>query len=331
MDDRIAYLNDVIEDKAKSYKGPGTLFKYRPFDRHAFDMIENAYLYLCPACDLDDKSECDATIDLDRLIDLESNNLKRECVSQIIDYMKPYCSEDTFEMVRNKILTITNPNGTVRPNFMLDIYPELQEMVPNYDIAPMVNWIVGIPKKLDDPEIKPQIEKLILMALNAKKEIGLCSLTDSAYIKPMWDNYYTDYGNGYCIEYDVSSYELNNAIFPVVYDDNRQTNVIMQIVANFIGQMITGFSNGEIKADKSQFVRLFLSKNVEWKYQNEWRLIGKAAEKPKAPKIMNVYLGKNVSEENESKMIRLGEDIGFGVYKMKQQLENDEITYQRIK
>lgn len=34
----------------------------------------------------------------------------------------------------------------------------------------------------------------------------------------------------------------------------------MQLVGSFIGQMITGFSNDQIQADSSNFIRLFLTK-----------------------------------------------------------------------
>ena len=42
--------------------------------------------------------------------------------------------------------------------------------------------------------------------------------------------------------------------------NERETNIIMQLVGSFIGQMITGFSNGQIQADSSHFIRLFLTK-----------------------------------------------------------------------
>jgi len=89
---------------------------------------------------------------------------------------------------------------------------------------------------------------------------------------------------------------------PVIYDDERETNIILQIVATFINQMIFAMSNGQIETDKTQYLRLYLTKNKKWEYQREWRLIGGAEEKPIAPKITAIYLGKNVTEENKKKM-----------------------------
>ena len=38
-------------------------------------------------------------------------------------------------------------------------------------------------------------------------------------------------------------------------------------------------------------------------YQKEWRLLGDANQKIKAPKINAIYIGKNASKENKEKLI----------------------------
>ena len=56
--ERINYLNKVISDgDGFIYSGPKYLYKYRPFDEFAFDMLEDKYIYLCPAMNLDDETE----------------------------------------------------------------------------------------------------------------------------------------------------------------------------------------------------------------------------------------------------------------------------------
>lgn len=302
---KIDYLNSIINTKEEiKYSGPSILYKYKPFNEYTFDMLEKNYLYLCPAKDLDDESECNTTLDFYRLMDLEANNLKRECVDQIIQTMiKPYTSIKNYEKIKSKVKRITKPDGTIRPNYMMEIAPELQELVSSIDIAPFVNDIIEIPDKLNEPSIKPQLENLLSFGFNSKERIGICSLSESEDIDEMWNNYYAGDETGCCIAYDVSDYIFNQSIFPVVYEDTRETNIIIQLVSNFIGQMIYSLSNGQIKANITQYLRLFLTKNTQWKYQREWRLIGDAGEKPIAPKIIAIYLGKNVSKENKKKMI----------------------------
>ena len=316
--EKIAYLNKVVKNKEGfSYGGPKLLYKYRPFDEYTFDMLEKQYLFLCPAEKEDDETECLTTLDFDRLFDLETNNLKNECVNQIIDYIKPYVDKETFDITKNRILAITRKNGTIPANFMLDLSMELQKQVPEgVNIAPLINWIVEIPEKLDEPKNRNQLNPLVLLAYNARKEIGICSLAENKDIEYMWNNYAAN-SSGYCVEYDLEDYDLSNNILPVIYEDNRETNIIIQLVGSFIGQMITSFSNGEIQADSSQYIRLFLTKYHKWEYQKEWRYIGEANGKPKAPKIKTIFLGKNVTNDNEMKMREYAVENGIEIKKLK--------------
>lgn len=302
---KIEYLNKRIQSKEQYiYEGPKSLFKYRPFDEHTFDMLENKYLFLCPAGKLDDPTECMTTVDLQRLYEIESNGLKRECVDQIFQlFIKPYATPSDYEIARSILYRVMNVNGTVRANFLLDILPDLQDLAPNAELVPMVNYLLAIPEMLDKPEIQEKNGMLIGMAYNARRDMGICSLSENNDIDYMWKNYAAD-SSGYCIEYDIENYEENKSILPVIYQDERETNVIIQLIGTFIAEMIIGISNGQIKADTSHYIRLFLTKYKKWEYQNEWRLIGEANGKPAAPTIRHIYLGTNVSSENKQKMFQ---------------------------
>ena len=301
-EDKIRYLNKVIKEKdCFTYSGPTILYKYRPFDQFAFPMLEHGVLYLCPANKLDDETECMTSIDMSEWYDLETNNLKRVCLEQLIQMVKPYCSEEVYEEIRQIIYQVSYKNGKVRPNWLLDVIPDIQAKVPGYDIAPLFNWLVNIPEKLDDPSIKPQMEKLISLAMNAREKMGICSLCEDDNNEYMWEKYAAK-NSGYCIEYDMDGYQLDQSVFPVIYEDDRKTNVVQNLVNNFIGQLVISFSGGQIQADISQYLRLFLTKYLKWEYQNEWRILGDPGEKT-SPMIKRIIIGSNASEENKNKLI----------------------------
>jgi len=302
MDRKKEFLNKCVDSKNNEVSRPMSLFKYRPFDKFSFDMLENEYIYLCSAEKLDDPSECITSINIENYYDVINDTLRRECVEQIMKMIKPHMRDHDYELAINEIYRIMTPDFKIRNNFLLDYSSELQKMCPNTDIAPVINWLANIPKMLDDSKIKPQIQTLILKGMNARKETGICSLAESCDIQDMWKNY-ADNESGYCIEYDLSDYEFKNLLFPVVYEDNKETNLIMQTVATFLGQMIFQLSSKQIDADRSQFIRLFLTKETKWFYQKEWRFINNANEKLKAPQIKRIILGKNISEENKKRMI----------------------------
>ena len=210
------------------------------------------------------------------------------------------------------------PDFRIRKNFLLDTSFKLKELAPDIPdemIVNFVNWMANIPEMIDDPNFRPQFETLIMAGLEAREKMGVCSLADSPNNEELWKNYAKD-STGYCVEYEMNDYEYNNLLFPVDYVEERQTNLVVQLVKSFIGHMITQFSNNQLQADESSYLRLFTTKNKIWDYQNEWRLLGDANTKLKAPKIKTIYLGKNVSKENEEKINELSHGFSFQVKKV---------------
>lgn len=295
--EKLNYLNYILKNSSVPYKGPASLFKYRPFDEYALDMLENKYLFLCAAEKLDDPTECMTSLNMQNLYDLERDGLKRQCVFQIIEQIRPYTSEENFEQIRMLISRVLNRNGTVRASSLLDILPEIDELVQGVNTAEIANYLVNIPEKLDEPGMNDQIKTLILGAFKARQKMGICSLCEDSDNEYMWENY-AGKNSGYCVEYDFADFKTPNALFPVIYQDERATDIVMSIVANFIGQMIINMSNHRIKADISQYLRLFITKYKQWEYQNEWRILGDANNRIPAPKIKRIIIGNEASFEN---------------------------------
>ena len=289
---------------------PHFLYKYRPFDEFTFDMLDKGYVYLCPAEKLDDPSECKVDFTVTDLYDIATGQLKFQCVDRLLELIKPHTTSENYQQVKEVVYRTLTPTGLVRRNYLLDASFALQELAPNVDIAPLINYLGSIPEKLDEPELKSNMEKLFFLAHDARRDMGICSLSELKNSAEMWQNYADD-SKGYCIEYDLQNYENMYALFPVVYQDNRENNIATSILSSFIGEMIFGMSNGQILADKSQFIRLFLTKDIIWSYQKEWRLLGDAHCRLPAPKINVIYLGKNMSEENKRQMIDYCEEHGI--------------------
>lgn len=315
--DKIAFLNSKIDNINVNYNGPKFLCKYRPFDDFTFDMLEKKYLYLCPAEKLDDTTECTTSISIENFYDVKNDTLRRECVEQILGLLKPYTSNENYEVCRNIIYRKMTPDFKMHNNFLIDMSCELANLAPEAPqglIVNLINWFADIPRRIDKPEIKSQLSALMLKGINARKDIGICSLAESSENDDMWSNY-ADNSAGYCIVYDVIDYKNNNLLFPVIYDDNRQNNIVMQVVATFLGQTIQAISDKNIDADRSQFLRLFTTKNKKWEYQNEWRLIGDSDMRIESPKIKTIIIGTNATKENRNKMIEfcLKNDICYEI------------------
>lgn len=296
---KIKNINERIKGNKSSV--PNSLFKYRPFDEFTYDMLENEYLYLCAAKRLDDPSECVVSFDVQDYIDIQTNQLTKYCVEQIMESIRDYTGDVNFRRIQSIIASIMTPDGLVKRNWLLDASFELQELAPNADIVSLVNILGNIPESINDKQVREQIEQLFIRAAKAREQFGVCSLTTEKNDSVMWKDYAND-GTGYCVEYDLLNYRYSELLFPVVYNDQRENNVLMNIVCDFIGQMVIGISNGQIDADRSKYLRMFLTKDEKWQYQKEWRIIGDAGQKLEAPTIKAIYLGDNVQTVDAIKM-----------------------------
>ena len=278
------------------------LYKYRPFDEFTFDMLDNEYVFLCSAERLDDPSECKVDFSVQDFYDLKSNRLTFKGVDMILAYIKPYTTEDNFQRIKSIIACSLTSGGLGKGPDLLESYIQMQGLVPEEALVPLINHLRNIPERINEPKVRFEFEKLFSLAHDARKYMGICSLSELQNSSEMWQNYADDF-KGYCIEYDLQNYENMYALFPVVYQDNRESNIVTSILSSFIGEMIFGMSNDQIKADRSQFIRLFLTKDLVWAYQKEWRLLGDANQKLSAPPINAIYLGKNMPKQDKQQMI----------------------------
>ena len=281
---------------------PEHLYKYRPFDKYAFDMLEKEELFLCRAENLDDKSECMATLSLDNY-QKSADQLSFEVVEKILEFLRPFCTPENYAKAKGIVYRTVNRDGTVRPNYLMDAFPDLQALVPSVNVAPIITMLVAGRKELQRPENEEKGQKMIALAYKARQEMGICSLSVLPDSEDLWTRY-AEKGAGYCVQYEITNdYKYISDIYPVVYVNQRNTDIFYSILYSMLGQYVYKLSDGRINPDKSQYIRLFLTKDkTEWGQQEEWRILGNANELIEAPKITSVRLGKNVSKENREKM-----------------------------
>ena len=297
MEEEIGYLNYILRDGGKhAYSGPKTLFRYRSFNENNIDSLQKDYVFLCPAEKLDDETECMTTINTSDIVEYETNGLNKYFVGRLLSMVRPYCSEETFNQIYSVISMNMDRNGSFRNNQLLETGLEISQLVPEFDEAIFVNVLKNAQDISNNPDKMQWVNTLIGIAVDARKNIGVCSLSKRNDIEEMW-NKYADKEAGYCIEYDLSNYDNPN-VFPVIYGDKRETNVIIAVTSMYVGILINAMSNNQLQGDVSEYFRLFLSKYKKWEYQEEWRILGDAGTKIDAPAVKRIFLGKNVSEDN---------------------------------
>lgn len=307
--DRKEYLNKMVLGKNDYTSAPKTLYKYLKFDEFTYKSLNEKYIYLSPANKQDDETECIAKINIGDLIDLKTINLKSYCVDKIIDNLYPNIPKEKIDYLRYKFHRIMGPNGQLRNNFLLDLNAEIKEDFPSIDTVQLINFMADIPSRLDKEENKKAVEALLEIGLSARQTMGIGAMGEESNNDDLWKRYGGNF-TGYCIEYDIENYSHKDCLFPVLYVDenNRETNIIIQIVNNFVNVMINKISAGKIKVDLFQFLSLFLTKYNKWSQQNEWRILGKTKDEFPAPTIKRIIIGRNASIEDKNTMIKYCSD-----------------------
>ena len=306
------YLNKILLTKTVTYyTGPKSLYKYRPFDKYTVDMLEDKYVFLCVASALDDPSECVVTIDKGSYLDVQEAKPCFDIVNNILEFIRPYTSEEIYIETCNKLREIYNVSNSYE-EIMNILGDTIKELACDKGIRGVVDGIKNMPLLIDNTDEKEKYEKVINNLIEARSKVGICALAESNDIESMWINYANNY-SGYCIEYDMENYEYNKYLLPVMYEDQKETDLINSIVKNILGQTIFVLSKEQIDIERNQILKLLTTKDLKWSYQKEWRLIGDANFNLKAPKIKRVIIGYNANENDKSKMIEICEKLNIKV------------------
>ena len=311
---------------------PKKLYKYRSFDDFTEDMIVNKYLYLCQAEKLDDQFECSANFSYDSIFKREGI-IKRAVIDEIADMVSGFpssLSKNDFKKLLHKCLDRDNNFDIKRT---AAIAAERQDGLTEQECVAALETFGALLSGMWQNEANlKSFEDVVMKALNARKEIGICSLSETNKSQVMWEMYSHNY-EGYCIEYESNSsidFQLNT--FPVVYGNKRETNIIKILVGAFLESFVAIISNGEIsQIDRClDYIHLFLTKFSEWSFQKEWRIIGEANLKFPAPKIAAIYVGKKCSDKNIHRILNLSREYGFDIYRQKDNIENLALEFEKF-
>lgn len=332
-------LNGYNKELGKPYdhqehlvRFPKKLYKYRSFDDFTEDMIVNKYLYLCQAEKLDDQFECAANFSYDSIFKREGV-IRRAVIDEIADMVSDFpssLSKNAFKNLLHKCLDKDNNFDIKRT---AAIAAKRQDGLTEQEAVASLETFGALLSGMWQNETNlKSFEGVVLKALNARKEIGICSLSETNKSQVMWEMYSHNY-EGYCIEYESNSsinFQLNT--FPVVYGNKRETNIIKILVGAFLESFIASISNGQVsQIDRGlDYMHLFLTKFSEWSFQKEWRIIGEANLKFPAPKIAAIYVGKKCYDENIHRIVNWSKEYGFDIYRQKDNIENLTLEFEKL-
>lgn len=343
-------LNKCLEPQPKK------LYKYSALSEYTFDAIKNNYIYICPADKLDDQFECCVNESFKEITKNKKQIDKRftDELSKMIQESLPFLNDDDVKTVAfgcTKMLFDNDHSFTRKKEFK-----ELTTLISNDNRRMMLSiadknynqkygltWqkeLNRLRKKLPSlimetwAKVKRDdaIEKTIERAYEMQKTTGIGSLTECNNSQIMWEMYANHY-TGVCIEYDASSNRMKGAVLPVLYGNKNQTNLVSLLIRAHLENFLFNLSHGRINSVESEpqyLTKLMLTKYKEWSFQKEWRILGKPGEKHKTSRIKKIFIGKNITEANEKRLIKIAKEKKIEIFRQLDNYETLEIKYERI-
>ncbi len=266
---------------------PDRLYKYRSANEYNFDSIANDYLYIPSADLMDDQFEL-AMSTIGRI----SPDDREEIEKTYLPYYLSCLEKDDLKQVEEYAVKVDR----FRAAFSLK----------NQD-----HYVV---------EMLEQLEKI-------RSGLGIFSLSEEGANQVMWQMYGDNY-KGFMIAYDMTSLPDRYAkkIVKVKYAQEREADPLKLYI-----DMLLGKSKGlglELLPGLFEWILgVLATKNEEWAFQKEWRIIGKNAEKIKSPRIDAVYMGKHIKEEDRARLMQLSREKGFRLYDQYDDFRKMSIQY----
>ena len=316
---------------------PNSLFKYRSFDKWTFDILRGKYAYLAPVKDLDDPFDCLSDFGISKAMNIKKTEITDWFLKHIIKTFKIPITNKQYEVIKEH-KSAFKPGDDFETNRVYEVLKK--EGIPEKQISELIlkyQNLINLSEAYGDIGVFENFGKILM---EAQEKIGVCSLSEINDNKVMWSLYGKEY-KGYCIEYYVKpNNKARRFLFPVIYSRKPNNNFVEKIFDTIFAEMQRQTEslrnpfliNKEIGPVGSIY-ELFCTKDVDWKYQKEWRLIGGTTEEEKHFKeveIKSVFLGFNVSKWNEARMRKCSKQYGFALYKMNSPNGKKRIKFSKI-
>lgn len=310
-------------------KTPIILYKYRAFDKYAFEMIDDGYVYLAPVKGLDDPFDCLNDFTINDFYNEKTHKITPKAVDFIIKLVCPkgiqnLSAKDVKKLALqcikedgidyDKVPKIVISNGVLTRTEVELLFVVLNTFNENFERVIESAKLDGFAKS----------------AMSPGDRVGICSFSEKRDNKVMWSLYGKNY-EGYCIEYDIPKrQEITPNLCPVIYTKRNNNRFIEKMIEYAMGAFMRAVTDGHLTGNIGALMELFCTKDTDWSYQAEWRLIANADGKCGFLNIKAIYLGFKVKKSNENKMKKLAKEKGFNLFKMNPPNGKKKITYTKI-
>lgn len=330
---KLCHLEEIVRIRKVLSHCPDSLFKYKKFGKYTFDILKNKYAFLAPVKNLDDPFDCLSDFDTSKVIDSNSKAITDQFLKHILKETKNISLDEKQLGIVRECKCAFKPGD----NFETDrVYEGLKNAgVPENQIEDTIVRYRNLVNLSDTYKDAGTFEQFGKILMNPGDNIGVCSLSEINDNKVMWSLYGKEY-EGCCIEYRFKmGKKPPRFLFPVIYSREANNNFTEKVFNTLYAELNRHMFGDIFHLDKEiggvgAIYELFCTKDIDWRYQKEWRLVGGANDKFYEVEIKAVYLGFKVAKTNQEKMIRYAKRYKYDLYKMKSPNGKKKIRYDKL-
>ena len=350
-------LTDNLEEVMTHFKHiPKALYRYRPCREYEFKTLENREIWLSSAEQFLDPYDCRMPMTVRNLSNKKikklavlfafskyvygynEQQLERYEMALTPDEVRKFyyfnCYDDEMNLVNKKI------NKFLKKYYVKNEHEKIKQKILLLDKCitegnrgeEFYKWY----KNDEENACKDRINK-------NRHERMVCCLTESNNNPKMWEEYAENY-SGFCVKYDFSKMIIYNwinnkenatvakSIFPVFYRDKKPKYNIYSKLMQEYKDVLHEYKGEYISPmDMAKLTVQDLTKNSKYSNEQEWRIIlfGEKSGPNWFPFSTEIYMGKDISEDNKSKLLGIAEKNNLSVYQQKVELNGFE--YELIK
>ena len=285
---------------------PNTISKDADGNEHNYsiDALKNNTVYLSTPSAFDDPYDCNIYIDGKVFAQKRVQYYASLCGAE---FKPEWDYEKTILSLAMKIFGHLKAGGTVDT-----LFERYDNKLVN---AHQEYFQLMLKNELRSPDgdsyyraINSIIDQEYLEIQETANRFRISCFAETPYSMLMW-SHYAHYHQGFCIEYETTDYSeeythIYHNLFPVIYSDSR---------TDLTNLSLHWRSTGNLSPDELWTIYKYglLCKSLDWKYQNEWRLISydnllaDSNYNCKFFKIKKVYLGNKMPPEERVKIIKI--------------------------
>lgn len=321
-----AFPEELINKQKFINSIPTILYKYRKFDKYAFEMIKDNYVYLTPVKGLDDPFDCFNDFTIDDLYNKKTGKITKKALDVIISFVYSFCDKTRSKEEMKKIVYDCMTENGIDYEKAPKIVTQ-NGNIKTVEIEPFFIALNSFEENLKNVFDSSQMDGFAKSAYSPGDAVGVFSLSENRDNKVMWSLYGKNY-EGYCIEYEIPRInDVINNLCPVIYTKKNNNRYIEKMLEYTLSALMRAITGGKVKGNLGAAMELFCTKDKDWSFQDEWRLIGSARDHCGLLKIKAIYLGFKVKKTNELRMKALANKYGFSLYKMNAPSGKKRITY----